>query len=280
MSGKTIRINRFYQLKLKELTLLLEQAKELIPNHNPSVGYVGEEVLRNFLRQTLPARFKVTQGFIAYESKISPQCDIIIYDANEGSPLYSFGNIDIVPASAVKATIEVKVSISPTRFHEVLTSFEELAKMRITNNYLFVFSAPGPRSFENYIFHREAPAVKRFFQDYEGTGCCIAASSTCYDASDYEMLPKTIVVLDKDYCLEKDHVQDAKNDYYGYVAAELTDRSNLKMACLQIFATTLLDSILPRRDDECYPEPLTSPEESDDDVVDIKYTYQIPVCAM
>lgn len=280
MSGKTIRINRFYQLKLKELTLLLEQAKELIPNHNPSVGYVGEEVLRNFLRQTLPARFKVTQGFIAYESKISPQCDIIIYDANEASPIYSFGNIDIVPASAVKATIEVKVSISPTRFHEVLTSFEELAKMRITNNYLFVFSAPGPRSFENYIFHRGAPAVKRFFQDYEGTGCCIAASSTCYDASDYEMLPKTIVVLDKDYCLEKDYVQDAKNDYSGYVAAELTDRSNLKMACLQIFAATLLDSILPRRDDEYYPEPLTGPEESDDDVVDIKYTHQIPICAM
>lgn len=280
MGVKTIRINRFYQLKLKELTLLLEQAKELIPNHNPSVGYVGEEVLRNFLRQTLPARFKVTQGFIAYESKISPQCDIIIYDANEASPIYSFGNIDIVPASVVKATIEVKVSITPTRFHEVLTSFEELAKMRITNNYLFVFSAPGSRSFENYIFHREAPAVKRFFQDYEGTDCCIASSSSCYDAPEYKMLPEAIVVLDKDYCLSKNQVQDERNDYYGYVAAEVTDRADSKMACLQIFAATLLDSILPRRDDEYYPEPLTGPEESDDDIVRIKYSYQIPICAM
>lgn len=262
MTGKQIRINHFYRQKLTELTLLLDQAKGLVPNHNPSIGYIGEELLRNFLRKELPTRFNITQGFIEHNGYVSPQCDIIIYDAYERCPLYSFGNIDVIQSSAVKATIEVKTSITPTRFHSVLTSFNKLAEMGVNNNHLIVFNTPKPESFEKYFFH-----TKVLIREY--------------DVSDYEYMPQSIVSLNHNYCLKKGNVQDDKNDYYGYVASRIQDRSGNIVSCLQIFIDSLMKLLMPKSTSHEFESiSICKREECEDDLADLKYIYQFPICTL
>lgn len=51
--------NDFYRLKTKELLNELSQVKTFIKNHNPTIGTLTEEILRNFLRTFLPKGISV-----------------------------------------------------------------------------------------------------------------------------------------------------------------------------------------------------------------------------
>ena len=42
----------------------LNKARMLFANHKPSIGYVGEELLRLALRDLLPKEYDVCQGFV------------------------------------------------------------------------------------------------------------------------------------------------------------------------------------------------------------------------
>ena len=108
--------NEFYRLKAQDFLNELSQAQQLI-SHNPSRGYVGEEILREFLNTSLPSCAKVTQGFIIQGETLSPQCDIIIYDHSNYAPMYSFGNIDLIHSESVYCVIEVKTNINKTSFN-------------------------------------------------------------------------------------------------------------------------------------------------------------------
>ena len=104
-----IKLNEFFRLKVTEFINRLDQAKQVIPNHNLSVGMIGEEILRVFLREMLPKRYSVTQGFVEYDGDLSRQCDIIIYDSHNYAPLVIWGNLEIIPSIAVVAIIEVEI---------------------------------------------------------------------------------------------------------------------------------------------------------------------------
>lgn len=89
--------------------------------HNPTLGFAAEAGLRDVLRQVLPKNLAVTSGFIRkatgelilpsrQREDVSPQTDVIIYDATRSCPLYSIEGVDVVAAPDVLGVFEIKDS--------------------------------------------------------------------------------------------------------------------------------------------------------------------------
>lgn len=77
--------------------------------HPTGKGTAREEVLRQFLKRHLPARFGVGAGQIAHWANvISTQCDVVLYDCLNTPRLMPYPEHSIFPAEAVFAAIEVK----------------------------------------------------------------------------------------------------------------------------------------------------------------------------
>ena len=59
--------NDIFRLKAVSLLRQIEEAKEFLSHHKPSLGFWGEHLLRGFLRENLPNDVKVTQGFVTLD---------------------------------------------------------------------------------------------------------------------------------------------------------------------------------------------------------------------
>jgi hypothetical protein len=85
---------------------------EFIRTTNPHPGEKGNEaetVVRDFLNHHLPQRFRATSGIIIdTANSLSPQTDVIVYDAL-ASPVYRYSEeMLILPLDMVAAVIEIK----------------------------------------------------------------------------------------------------------------------------------------------------------------------------
>jgi hypothetical protein len=85
--------------------------------HNGEKGHLNETHFRAILRRFLPKRFGIATGFIVSTNggQLSPQCDIIIYDAINNAPLYESEAFSVFPIEMVYAVIEVKTNLSNSR---------------------------------------------------------------------------------------------------------------------------------------------------------------------
>lgn len=88
-------------------------------SHAGEKGCALESDVRRLLRQLLPPEFGLTTGFIASTTAagattLSPQLDIIIYDAIRHSPLIHLESWDVLPIEAVYGYVEVKASLTST----------------------------------------------------------------------------------------------------------------------------------------------------------------------
>lgn len=80
--------------------------------HAGERGRAVEDILRDFLRQYLPGRYAVATGFVVGKGqRISPQCDIIIYDRLDTPILLGASDMVMVPADCALAVIEVKSNL-------------------------------------------------------------------------------------------------------------------------------------------------------------------------
>jgi len=246
---KPIKHNQLYRNRLLELQNQLEQARCMIPNHKPSLGFMAEAILRSFLKSVLPQKVSVGQGFVEYGGVLSYQCDIILYDAINYAPLYSFGEIVVVPHDSVFAVIEVKTSIDSKRFGDTLYAFQRLEQMRVKNKFLFLYNGCKIKTLREYFFGKYVPAL-----EYG------------YDYDNYDWLPEAIISLNKDYYLAKGQVETADGHCMnGYMAFKTYDNSDKSIACLQEFVLNLMDIVSPPIEDYAIP-PLynTTSEDSPD----------------
>lgn len=82
------------------------------------------EVIR-VLREFLPVEYGLSSGFVAWLSpdgpKLSPQLDVIIYDAIRFGPLIQLGPSAVFPLEAVYGYIEVKASLRSSDAEELPT---------------------------------------------------------------------------------------------------------------------------------------------------------------
>lgn len=75
-------MSNYFELVSQELLIKLAQVKSFITKHNPTIGVLTEEILRDFLKTHLPNFVSVEQGFImGDDGMLSKQCDILIYDS-------------------------------------------------------------------------------------------------------------------------------------------------------------------------------------------------------
>lgn len=87
--------------------------------HSGEKGRALEAQVKKLLRDLLPAEYGIATGFIVWAEsdgpKLSPQLDVIIYDAIRHSPIITLESCDVFPLEAVYAYVEVKASIRSVR---------------------------------------------------------------------------------------------------------------------------------------------------------------------
>lgn len=226
----------------KQATLFLEkmnEARRLFSNHKPSIGYVGEEVLRQALKRIIPNDFDVCQGFVINKNSdeknnFSGQCDVIIFHKVNDAVVYSIGDLKIVDACYVVAVIEVKSSIRKDAFLTTLKAFEKLNQLGVTNSFIFVFGSISKQSIERWFFQYKCP--KNSNDDW------IIMDRELYDWSDKEWLPNAILSLKSSKYYKLTHYQD-DNDWVGFVSYRIIDRIHKEVSCIQEFFSTIMDLI-------------------------------------
>ncbi len=218
----------------------MNNARKIFSRHKPSVGYVGEILLRQVLKNLLPKGYEICQGFILVgtimnEDKLSSQCDIIIFRKEKESVAYSIRDLKIIRASYVIAVIEVKSSLNKDSFVKTLEAFEKLQEIRVKQKFVFVFGKVSRRSLRRWFFQYRIP---KNCNDEFGV-----MDVELYDWSDIEWLPKSILSLESHNLFLLDHLQDENNDYVGYASYKITDKTNVEISCLQEFLANVMDML-------------------------------------
>lgn len=248
--------NDIFRLKAVSLLRQIEEAKEFLSYHKPSLGFWGEHLLRGFLRENLPNDVKVTQGFVTldedfdsirqklycmihqkednverdFSDLISPQCDIILYRNNV---VKSFGEIDVVNAKDVVCVIEVKCSINRKGFKDVQSNFKRLSAMGVQNKYIFIYNAPKYDTLMSYFYPKQDKMNDEVIVD--------DGANALYDHGDEAYLPSAIIGVNRDYLLGQDLII-GEPDKFGYVAYRLT-KENANLSCLQLFLSSLFQIV-------------------------------------
>lgn len=218
----------------------MEETRTLFKGHLPSIGYVGEQLLRQALKEVLPNDYAVCQGFIINpttedKDNLSNQCDIIIYRKGNGAVMYSVGALKVINTCFVVAVIEVKSSIKKKTFITTIESFEKLENLRVRNKFIFVFGALSKRSLSSWFSQNRVPENKK--------GTFFVIDTELYDWSDKERLPNSILSLESCKYYVLDHLQDEKNDWVGYASYKITDKKDKEISCLQEFFASVMDLI-------------------------------------
>lgn len=246
----------YYRSKAECLLTQINDGREFLSHHKPSLGFWGEHLLRGFLRENLPNDVKVTQGFVTldedfdsirqklyylihkkednvervFSDSISPQCDIILYRNNV---IKSFGEIDIVNAKDVVCVIEVKCSVNRKGFKDVLSNFKRLSAMGVQNKYIFIYNAPKYDTLTSYFYPKQDKMNDEVIVDN--------GANALYDHGDEAYLPSAIIGVNRDYLLCQDLII-GEPDKFGYVVYRLT-KEKANLSCLQLFLSSLFQIV-------------------------------------
>lgn len=247
----------YYRSKAECLLTQINDGREFLSHHKPSLGFWGEHLLRGFLRENLPNDVKVTQGFVTldedfdsirqklyfltnkkeddeeyvFSDSISHQCDIILYRNNV---VKSFGEIDIVNAKDVVCVIEVKCSIGRKSFERTNEVFKSLQLMGVDKKYLFIYNSPLLGTLKSYFFSKQSAEKQDDFVVIDDT-------NMIYDHGSEAYLPSAIIGVNQNYILCQDYVVDGR-DQFGYIAYRLT-KEKASLSCLQLFLSSLYQNI-------------------------------------
>lgn len=108
----------FYDVENKILAARLDAIRAVI-SHGGEKGRALEAEISKLLRSILPSEYGLSTGFIAYEQdgalRLSPQLDIIIYDALRSGPLARLESCDVFPLEATYGYVEVKAALRTSR---------------------------------------------------------------------------------------------------------------------------------------------------------------------
>ena len=223
-----------YRYKAAIFLRRITEARQLFDKHKPSIGFVGEYLLRNIFHDLISQSYGICQGFVTYKGEISRQCDIIIYKKGKKSIAKSYGELKIVNSENVVSVIEVKSSISKETFHSTLKAFEQLYALGVTNCFLFVYGQLTRRKLENWLssYKYHVSHTEQYF----------IADSYLYDWSDMEWLPNSILALESNKYFKLEHITADNGDWVGYTALNIKDSKDACISCIQ---KCFLDIVMP-----------------------------------
>lgn len=105
--------------------------------HWASDGTYKERLIRDALREVLPSRYKVGEGFIVSERRMNGddpieqtgQLDVIVYDDTDMAPIFRDGEFVIVHALTVVCVVEVKSSGGPREIKDAIAGLWAATKV-------------------------------------------------------------------------------------------------------------------------------------------------------
>lgn len=212
-------MSQYFDHVTQQLHSKIRQAKFYVTKHNPTTGALAEAVLRQFLQEHLPNGVSVEQGFITSpDGGLSKQCDILIYDSQRYAPFYRAGEMVVVPAEAVIALIEVKISLNKNGFCDVIKYFQSFGTFGCHfRTYLFMFNAPRLQTIDSWFHSYPHPGRHKEF-----------------DHDTFQVLPDEITGLDSSYHLKKDYVIHTR-DAMGYLSYFYEDQEGTAISALELF---------------------------------------------
>jgi hypothetical protein len=94
---------------------------ENLLSHAPSIGTFYESILRSFIKELLPTKFHVSQGFVHDSERrtTSPQIDIVVYLADRFAPIYQCEGFKVFPPEATLALAEVKKTLTLAHVRDI-----------------------------------------------------------------------------------------------------------------------------------------------------------------
>ncbi|WP_186203944.1 DUF6602 domain-containing protein [Burkholderia gladioli] len=116
------RLRRFVASFGGELTALSNRVASIV-QHGPSIGTYREVLLKELLRNHLPARYDIATGFIFGCSR---QLDVLIYDRQDFAPIFRQGSMVVVPLESVRAVIEVKSRLTKKSLRDSLNLLNDV----------------------------------------------------------------------------------------------------------------------------------------------------------
>ena len=138
-------------------------------SHSLSTGEAREFVLKELLRQYLPAKLGIEKGIIissAENESPSKQIDIIIYDKLNTPTLYNAENLRIFPIEGVYAVIEVKSNLNSKTLNEAIENIRSVKRM--TKKAFFEQKGAIIRTVNLYGKEQEHFPVVGFIFSYSG----------------------------------------------------------------------------------------------------------------
>jgi hypothetical protein len=106
------------------------QELSVIP-HAGSKGAEGEAIVRQFLNDHMPQRFRAGSGFIIdRRDAVSKQTDVVVYDALNCPVYRASETAAIFPANNVAAVVEVKSRLDKVRLEEAAANIAAAKSLR------------------------------------------------------------------------------------------------------------------------------------------------------
>lgn len=111
--------------------------------HPGEFGRYREEIAKELIRNVIPERLEVGDGFVITSTgKISTQCDLIIYDKNNCPLIENNNKQRFFPIECVVAIGEIKSDLSKIKFKEALNKLKDnkLLRNEIPKNNAYIFN--------------------------------------------------------------------------------------------------------------------------------------------
>lgn len=141
-----------------------------ILQHAGQKGTAAETALRDLLRQTLPKRLGISEGVIgASDGTLSPQQDLLIYDAADAPVFFQAGETKVIPIEFVYAIIEVKTKLKPI---DILETSKKNAQIRSKQKFFVGDVEPKRPRPGGWTYHQAgkrwfSPPINSFLFAYE-----------------------------------------------------------------------------------------------------------------
>jgi len=140
MNRRTPDYKKYVRQKIEILKQKTNLIRPLVTAHPSTVGVFYEMILKKFVRDFLPNRYKVGTGFVMdiENNSLSRQIDILIYEDDAFAPIYQDEDFLIVESCAVSAAIEVKASIDSKTVKDAKKNMESFREVTYPFAYWYL----------------------------------------------------------------------------------------------------------------------------------------------
>lgn len=154
-------------------------------SHAEEFGRFRERLLQSFLKQFLPGRLAIGDGFLVpFLEKRSTQCDAVIYDRDMSPQLESPGGLVMFPPEVCAAVGEVKSVLSFSAAKKALAKLSVTKKIR---NDMQVFSLPVAPTSAVVIERERFSALAQDYDEYRDASLLrVASASSLYTPNKIE----------------------------------------------------------------------------------------------